>query len=351
MKKVLSLRTPFIKSSPCYAAPFSIANIEEINPVWCTNCFGYLYVANNSEGNEALRYSVGLEGRVLQTYGVTTPYDRFPGLRINCIEKELITEYFKLDIVSFFRFLIDQEKSCLMFVNVKYIDEYESEENYLHPLFLYGYDTDKRVFYGKDYIKRIYSTIEIDEIALEKAVLNAKTEYLYHEDYLHGILIYQKGSYDLPSQKVDDEELIMATVHSLEWMFEQKLIDGIVKRPGDKHIGGFEGYKIVREHLNLELKTFPEKYFHKPFTGMIEHKKILELGIKYCFEKKVISEKSFEMFLEIKDTYQKILSLYLYAYTKGDKRKLENIIQIFDNVTELEKSTYSKILMEIIQTN
>lgn len=347
MKKILNLHKPLIKYSPCYGAAFSLMDQTDENLAWLINNFAYLYAVESKKS--AISSVVGgLSIFANFLYG-NELYHSYWGIKTQVISREVFDKYFS-DFTSFCRDMILEESCVFTFVNFKYIPKYDCEIDYLHPIFISGFDDEEQVFYVSDFFGLEYRKEKVSYQNLEKSYINVKIEKLPHEDYLNGITLYQKIEY--PFQKCSTEQNIETIIQMIRWLVIPTCYRGVPFSKEKVMYAGMDAQIFLCDYIYQSLLKKPENAHHKWMALIVEHKRIVHLGIKYLEKLNILTTDAYMEYKNIYERYEKILIKYTYMLVKNQDKsslkeifgKTEELILEMKTLTEIEKRYYIKVM-------
>ena len=173
-----------------------------------------------------------------------------------------------------------------------------------------------------------------------------------HEDYLHGITLYQKGSYR--NQEYSSQERTEnAIFESISWAINPTNFKGQLIPSLYQVFGGIYAQRCLCQYLYNKTRSLLCESQHKLLAILVEHKKVMNLGIDYLAKNSRISNKNKEEFCKIYEKYRQLLFRYLYIRQKYGGDNSQNLIseKPYDLIVKLDELTRCEEMfyMEIIK--
>ena len=280
-------------------------------------------------------------------------WESCPFLYYQKIHRNLIKSGWE-GITDFIVECIDQGYYLYFTVDSFYINIYQAYQvfHFIHPLLVYGYSLDKKVFYVADNChdgKYSYETV-----AFEQLVQGYDEAVNYDEEfYLDAVNIvkYQKRDrfYNWHHDYTFDVNLVKSTIE--DYLSSKGLVEhGMVplkKKKKETLVYGVECYDYLLNYLkNLDQY----KYDHRTFFVLYEHKKIMTERIRYMQDNGYLSagDNFLECFKQIETEAEIIHNLWLKYGIKNRESTLITIIAKLEQLALFEKENLKKVLDHLI---
>jgi len=348
MKKKLPFHRPLISSFPYYGVVFSITDITDDNLAWFINNFSYFHVTEDKSDKAIQKIEGSFSALAYRLYGDISSYQNFWGIKTHSVSRKFFSRYFS-DFTSFCSNMIQEENYIFTFLNIKYIPEYNCDEPKLHPVLISGFDDEKEIFYVSYFEAWIVKNIRIPYQILEKCYWDTEIEGLASEYYTKDIILYRKETHSL--KKCTIERTIAAIMEAIEWLFNPKYYKGIPASEAKCNYIGIDAQYYLCDYLQNCSVAYTRGEYYKWLRFIIEHKRIMKLGIDYLAKHKCISLHDKENYEIICNQYEAILNKYVHGVSSqysNDHILLYNEIQkqIFElkKLTDEESQFYLKLI-------
>lgn len=262
-QKKLHVTYPWINSYPGYANVIAIIGDDENVKPWILGNFIQLYCPEDH------RDPFFYVDYLMPSFNYTCPW-----LSTQRISRAFIKEYWNNHLVPFLRSAIDLQCYPHFIVNHAYLSCSTNylREDFIHDIFLYGYDDDAGIFYVGD---NFGSKYKFDRCTYSE-IQNAYTEVLSEQDWIDGVFLYHKKN---PSHRLDSKLVGFhpGKVRHLLMDYVQATEEKYHNRSG-RQVYGVETYSKISQYL-FENQDF--NWDSRPLYAMWEHKKIMNLRLEY----------------------------------------------------------------------
>lgn len=202
----LSVSEPLITSSPTIAALFAVISCQDFADHWVANNFNNLLFIQNTYENRCIFMEDQPSNR-------ETVFSELNFFRYNRIKYDVVN-YLNNNIVEFLCKSIDNQYYIRIALDNFYISANEkvySKKHHLHPLFIYGYDDEKKMFLVGEFFnqkKFDYYSIPFDEV--EKAYGHSVYPKDETEEYLENIILLKLDDAYVP-EPIQLEKIVEET--------------------------------------------------------------------------------------------------------------------------------------------
>ena len=330
MKKNLIIRdyNNIVTSYWFWADQFLMANQVEDGILWMINNFinikfnpdwfpGGIYFANNEYRNKMVEF---YDCPFFKTQKIL--YDR---------EKKIFGE----NIINFSIENIAKNRFVLMRVDRFFLGRGEKKNE--HEILLHGYNIKERKFYYSDNGDTGKFTVNIpcsfDE--LERALINTKFFFVFSDlsDSLFTFDVYPNEMYMLNPKKI----LFQLNQYLNS---EQLSFDGL-------YYNGISVYDALINFFVSQIEGINEQYDWRGLCVLEDHKAVMIERIRYLSNNLKVEFKSLGMYINLKNTCNILVMLYLkYIYSK-EKKVLKQIIEMLKRISEMENSALQKFIDEL----
>lgn len=343
MLKKLDIHEPLITTSPTIATLFTIITGVKFLDNWIVNNFNnLLYIENNYESR-----CIFMEDQPNYKATIFGEVDFF---RFNTVKYEIVNSFTE-NIIEFIVAAINKEYYIRMAVDDYYIqlnNETYMKNHLLHPLFIYGYDTEQNcLLIGEFFNQQKFDCYEIGfsefRNAYERSIYPSDTIYEYLENI---VLIKLNTEYkeELDILKVIDgiEDYLSGLDRTNKYIYPQR-------KKGSRILYGIECYN---EFINSIRKgSFDLRSSHVFYDRMRLH----QFKTEYLYEKGFLTEKDYKIFSD----YTALLvqfsmaarNLLIKKYIKNrafDNTDIEKLELKYTELKEIEKN-YLILLKESLQ--
>lgn len=333
---ILPIGKPSIITHPDHAFFHSIFSLNEDYKMWLYSNFIQLYCNNFNPKN--IRESIDLD--------FVSQYEYNNFIDIQLINRD-IYEFFHTDITSidFFCKLIEMNLYLIIAVDEMYLSyspAYRSN-HFKHPLFLYGFNKDKRIFYVSFYNSMGYVSNGIVKFT---EVENAFKGFISLLGSCNSMLIKAVSTknfhyeINLNTIKKGLEEYINPPQISLEFAFVGSSLHNKVY--------GINVYEALLNY-NTSLISNNNKYciLHvKNYHALYEHKILMQQRINFFVENSKLKV-DIEQFNDLVKSALIIRNLYIKFSVSYKTENIEKINSLLLSLREKEKKVLDKVLKEL----
>lgn len=318
MEKKLDIHQPYIDSFNIYGSLFSILNDNEETNNWICNNFIQL---------RFFQEVVFFEGYRSIFYNCTNT-------TTNRISRNILKRKWNNNIIEFLEDMIDENYYILMYDDVFYIKRYKSEFHHNHELFVYGYDTERRVLFCADnVIDGKYSTFEAPFDEVELAYWNVE-DSSYYTDL--NCITTQFG-YDVPD-KMDLKQIYVLLKDYINSDCTVNFSEHI-----SANIYGFQIHKMILDkYINKEKDADLDI---RPVRVFYDHKKLMIFRLEKL--SKFLNTNVFDQFIncykEVEEQYDIISCLVIRYNLIHQESLLSNIYSHFEKAIEMEESNLDQL--------
>lgn len=362
-EKILPVTYPPLTTYPGYANALSIFCSHEEAYDWMYSHYLQIYVTQiiiNSEDKENAYPTAGFAPSFFGDYdnrrltnticdGLFLDREKCPFLNIFEIPNELIMSY-DSSYVSFFKRCIDQSMYIYAHTDVAKIKEYKLEEEYDHPIFIYGYNDDEKVFYFADfldnYFKYTFTKCSYDEI--ENAFQNVKNTFLPMVKSVAAAQFVENGSFQFEMSYIQDtiSEYINPDKKQAEKFAKYaSSYFSPIKWKAKVHIGS-DVYEFLSDFMNISLDLNIGYIDRRLYTSMCDHKEMMLKRIEYFLQKGYLGLDKAPLlneYTKIRDAFINIRNLILKYNIKKDSAELNLVHKLLHETKSNELNLLSKI--------
>ena len=333
-EKKIELENPFIRYAPGVGAVFSLLPIQNVSINWMIESYSHMYVIYQDSLSTVLEKTAGLTGEVTE-YGFTFP-NEVPGIDIERISKRSILDIYK----TFIEFIIDQlllDKCIYVFINCRYIQNFEIEYDNVHPILIYAFNFQEKIFYFRHYLFGSYIESGVSKDELEKSVMNSG---IYNDFFYQIVYLLQKKKIFTKTCENTNDTLI----DSIHWHLKSC-------EKKDNCFKGKNVYNGIFLNWEREIENFPFDYNVGLLFALCEHKKVIFEGIKHLSmfqEKKELLQNDY---LDIMRMANKVKIGYLHCYYSlaNYKGQFKNLEKYLKDISEREEGVYKCILDSLLE--
>ncbi|MBK1811285.1 hypothetical protein JHL18_11675 [Clostridium sp. YIM B02505] len=262
------------------------------------------------------------------------------GFKLTEIEEDLIEVEKNKNIIPYLIECLDKDYYMHLYLDHYYISDCDSyrKRHFLHDsATVFGYDTASNVFYAADNFKdRKYVIMEIPFNQIEDAI---------------------RGAIDKPATKYKLDKSINFTLEIdaiiliiKGYLESTYLVDGPKKHPKDIKVAyGMEIYDVLFSYLNRLIEGY-DRYDHRSFHVMCNHKAVLVALVKYLIEKNLVLNGAsiLARFEELHSKFMTLRNVFLkYSITKNINL-LSKVQENLNNIKQLEKDSLNLLLNNIV---
>lgn len=271
--------------------------------------------------------------------------DIFYNTAINCFQPENMVSFpyncYSVpatevnDIIDFVKKILNREFYICLFVNLKYLSNYYKTQDFIHDIFIYGYDDEKRVIYSTGYIGgKKYAKVEhtFDEII--EAYNNTNVESIVHNRFDTNRITFFKYKENFIYQ-FNIDKFIWTLKEYLNISNYCKYIKREVylnTTSDTKTVYGIEGINIIINYLktlnarkSLDVRQI---YF------LYNHKRNMKYKLQFLYEHKYIPNN------KIVDEYEVIIKNTNICLNIAIKYSLVKRVELINDMIILLKKIY-----------
>lgn len=332
MRKIIAIKHPIIDTYPNLASVLAVVseNTEKYLP-WLYNKFVQVQIDKHPDSG------------LMMDYCMPNVWTSCPWINYENISREIVDGGFK-SIIDFFITIIDNNKVGYFLIDMYYIPLYQKDEqekiHMFHPVLLFGYDTDEKLFHIADNFsisngRYSFQTCTFDELELafyntsraDDVVWTSENSVGSKVDWLQGIKL-------LSFNRLYDHGFHRFT-HEYEWEFDLELFgflmeDFIYSRdsakrftnPGiiySKHYFGLDCLNFMMERI---AKWESDRWLDlRGFSCINSYQENMSRRIAYMLEMKYLSNAELLAFSEqLKNRSSVLISQGIkYNLTKSGK--------------------------------
>lgn len=321
MKKELKMLDPLITFSPNYANLFSVLPVTNNTIPWILSYFMPLF-SHIVEFEGKNRQFVDFDFEAHKNYSQIIqmcPFVECHTYSINDFisEPDLIIEKFK-------RF-IDDGLYIYTFVNEKYIPQYLTSKDIIHPVFIYGYcDCSFSItdFFPPNFK---YMHTEASYRQIKEGVMDSTVSTTITGDYLNGIQLWSYNDSFTRSHLPDLKNTLSIIMKNIEQLLNSHIYSGYnaYVQTFPKSVRLCSGPILYEDIMKYNLKGDYSQY--KNLFILVEHAKILLLASKFCYENSVTSKEMISKFEALVPLFANILGIFLKA-SLVEKEKKDSLL-------------------------
>jgi hypothetical protein len=250
-------------------------------------------------------------------------------------------------VIDFIKECIDTENYVHTMINYFYVpisDRYK-RLNFIHDIFIYGYDTEKKELYVSDFFKGGKYSKQV--ISFEDFTLAFSCyQFAENNDYMHQLVYLYKFN-----NNCDYQFHIQNVVKSIRmYLFGQVPEYWEQYNNGNRQeiVFGTQIYMTLKNYA-VRLKQEGEYFDIRAFYLLYDHKKLMTLRLKYLKEQNYLMVMENDINIsKAEETEAKardiVNLLFKYLFNKNT-REIDRVINLLE---EIEKEEY-KILSQYIQ--
>lgn len=251
------------------------------------------------------------------------------------------------DIIKFMKEKINMGFYLCFFVNLKYLESYNQKEDFIHDIFVYGYDDEKEIVYATGYNHNgKYSFFEHKYNEIVMAYENCNVSSFNHDYFDTKKISYFryrtdfKYDFNLKNFIVTLKEYL--NIYNYE-TYVRRFICRTEEKSSWKTAYGIGSIKVLIEYFkNLNDR---KKLDLRQIYFLYNHKVNMEFKIKYLLKNKyLVDESILEQYREIIQISKICLNLSIKYSLKGDIECLHKIIAFLEELYKKEKDTLSKLV-------
>ena len=253
------------------------------------------------------------------------------------------------DIVAFIRDrIIDGYYVCL-FVNLRYIKQYNKNSDVIHDVFIYGFDDEKRLMYATGYVNgQKYSQINYTYEEIEKAYQSLNVDSPAHINFdtkrISFFKYRENFKYDFSVAKfINDLKEYLNIIESPS-INTRRLCYGR-DYSEDLVAYGNKGITVLKEYIKKCILSKKEYVDMRQVYFLLNHKINMKYKMEYLLEEGAIHDNSFVLeYDKIISLAKKGMNLMIKFYLTKDKTYLENLIEHLDRIYDKEKEVLNKLI-------
>jgi hypothetical protein len=326
LSSVLPLATPVIESYLHHAYQTSIICNDQKTMPWIMSNYIQLYF----DGNEDFPVQFFMPDQTGYTWHFICPWLDYQVIKNDTIMK------LKVDITDIMIHGIDNGYYLVAYLNEYFIPgkpSYQSKDH-THHFLIYGYNSEKQVFYHLGYNNKLFGTSEVKFSDFEKAFYS-NPNYFYHtHDKMYMLRINNNFSYDFNNSRV------LAQLKDLLYSNRQSHFNN-----DPVHIFGLNVYTNLKRIIDKRIQNGIDLKI-PPFLLLAEHKKIMRLRLEYLNRQNLFNslESSINRYTKLEQNFIAIRNMaLLYNKTK----RAYAMEKVMDDIAEL-KNEEAEVLFEII---
>jgi hypothetical protein len=339
----LPMKFPVITCYPNHANLLSVISRNENYVHWFFNNYIQLFVDKNDLKRNYLRID----------FFTNDPWMTCPWIHSQKISRSIIEKMHKTSIIDFFiESLMD---NCYIYVIVDtfYVSKYQSfynQDHQVHDLFIYGFNSEKKVFYAADnFLEGKYSYEAIPFSEIEEAYNQVKDLDL--EDWLEGVqlLSYREKNifwglnhdYKFDTTKLEYELKDYLSSYKTVKRYFNPYYQWMIYA---SDLGfGVDIYTVLNDYL-MNVEDVSDK---RPFYVFWEHKKVMLMRIKYLEENLFINTILSDAYSEIEQSAKLLNNLYLKYIIRNDMNLRLRIIENLELIKNREVELLSLLLRSL----
>jgi len=256
------------------------------------------------------------------------------------------------EIISFIINAIENGLYICLVVNTKYIQAWNRTFDMAHELFIYGCDTEKKIFYISSNFKYgKYSNSTCSFLELENSIAMNAQENDYWDKWLKNNLVLisfdksEKPKFYIDRVKNSIQDYLSGT-QIKNWYVNQFLWS---KEEIDNRAFGIDCYKALHGYIDRAVDNHDLDFgWRQSFHFMWEHKKIMLTRIKYMIDNEYLEN------FDIADEYEYVvnhaqmsLSLLLKYSICKDEKLLNRAEDMCRKVKAQEMDILQRLLHEL----
>lgn len=327
MINILKMSQPYIETYPMFSNPLSILQNYDNAKDWVLNNF--IQICSNTEA--------------LNFYDFN--YKLCPFLNIERIAK-ITLNTLGINSIDFIINCLDMNKYCYLIINKQYIKSYQCNNYSKHDMFIYGYNSDLKIFYIADnfiYGKYDRKTCSFEE--LQDAITHLKEadeRYIGFNGCIEAIS-YHDSKIKFKSMRVKDSLVnYIESKGTTLWnnlYFRNQYIKSDWKF-------GLECYYFLHNKI-FELEETGQTSI-QPFHLFWEHKKHLYRIFEYMLNNKMLKKSFDKIFFDNLDKNAIISRNMIIKFMENKNTNLiTKLHKNFYEMEELEKY-YLPVLIDLI---
>lgn len=277
-EKILDVQYPTITSWQWHATLFSILGDDDNARRWIYSNYIQLRCYNINEiftGNDMLLADL-MPG--------SSSLKQCPYLITSLMTKEQIESYTS-SVIDFIIKTIDINGYVYgVFDEAKILCDVAVDYKFPHELFIYGYNTEKEIFYVADFTftdHYSYSTVSFKDVERGYSVITASDDHMFKDDYkgTRGLYVILKNNnaryYDL------DIELIKTTLHEYLESKDTKNHFRMLRNRFNDTTFGVDVYDKLIETIDKQLHAEEPDFDIRALHIMYDHKVLMHERLKY----------------------------------------------------------------------
>ncbi|QNU66155.1 hypothetical protein EHE19_014905 [Ruminiclostridium herbifermentans] len=337
---ILPVVYPPINGYPHKGALFSMLMAREECKPWVFNNFIQVYtlkdLCNKGVRTGTVDFFYNLYGDWTHFYLKSNPWIKFSSMPYDFLK------LIKTDIIDFIKTCINKNLYLFFDIDMYYISAYKMHYNkthFLHEIFIYGYDDDKKIFYMGDNTTGKYTLDQVtyDEIITSTNVIldlyrddNEDAElYKYKEKAIYMMCVTKnvERNWQDPSFSKDIFEVnIKKIINDLK---EYLLLDNYAEgyRYSNYYVFGIDCYNELMKFVRSAIEN-GQHVDRRAFYSFIEHKKLMLLRMEFLNDKyndKYDLNQLIERYSNLVNEFNIILSSVLKANMIKDNDLWEKI--------------------------
>lgn len=337
--KILPLSNPPVRCFLYEAYPLSIQAVhEEYLPWFYSNYIQVCCYKDFIERNEVF----------LEFFGPDQAFQS-PWLKFQYFSWDSISNS-GIDIVNFIISQIDKNYYFYCYIDEYYIPFVTAYNtvHITHDIFIYGYDSEKRIFNVSGYDKNKNFTknkVGFDDFKLAFINNNWDKDKYYWTDRIYLFSYNTNASYKF--DLVLMSELLDDYINSRDTSERYRRYSN----PLRNKIFGFKTYECIKKYLELLIDEKMSIDLRIPYL-LWEHKKCMLFRIKYLIDEIGINSLSYfyDMYLEIEKNANTTIMLMIKYQITNKSTLIEKILLLINEIEKKEREILPELL-RIIQQN
>lgn len=336
--RILKITDPPIKGDPDYAYPLSVLLNEKKAKEWFYCNFIQICFSTYNKGCYINYFYTDVNNKRFNV--------RNPLLNYQAINKDVL-KTLSVNIIDFIIKMLD-----LGYYFYTYFDEYYMKFSIVynkihmqHVSFLYGYDSDKKLFYIAGYDKTMhynYYTAGFDEVA--RAYDLCERDYWIDHNTIY-LLNYKNQdreyNFDINAVLEQLREYLNSTDSSEKF--------NVCFNKNTDFVYGINAVESVKNKLNENIADPKVDFPFKTFYILWEHKGLMESRIKYIIEKGFLNSDclSVGLFAKLETGYKKLLDMAIKYFIVLNTDILKKMQRDMTGLIESEHKAFGTLIEEI----
>ena len=272
-----------------------------------------------------------------------------------------------LNIIDYIIDAINSDRYVASFFNEKYLSYRTIKRDFIHPIFIYGYDKTTKIFNMVGFnTNRIYGEVTASFDEVENSFLNLLVMPEMYTKYVYTIKTKENVKYEFDLHRTYDwllDYLYSRDSTHKDILLEMKEPDDLysrdsankegllkIKEKNDMAVWGLDSYKKMKTYFKNILETgayVDLKILHT----LWEHKKAMQMRLEYMNQNKFIygAENLIDLYNPVVEKSLKIKNLLVKYNITNDKRIIKSILEEIYFIEYQEQIILKKTLIKIQQ--